>query len=59
MKNAKAIVAAIGTITTSLSAALADEVMNNNEIAGLTSTVVLAVLTVWGVWRVENKETNS
>jgi hypothetical protein len=55
VRNAKAVVAAIGTVVTALSAALADEVLNNNEIGGLVSTVVLAGITVYGVWKVRNE----
>jgi hypothetical protein len=53
--KAKAWTAALGTVVTALSAAFADNVLSNNEIAGVVSTVVLGVLTVYAVYKVPNK----
>jgi len=52
---AKAVVAAVGTAVTALSAAFADNILNDNETAGLVSTIVLAVLTVYGVYKTDNE----
>jgi hypothetical protein len=54
MKKAKAIVAAVGTVCTALTAALADNVLDGSEAGGIASTVVVGALAVWGVWRVPN-----
>jgi hypothetical protein len=54
MKAAKALVAAIGTVLTVLVAALADDLVDASETATIISTVVVAALTVYGVWRVPN-----
>jgi hypothetical protein len=51
-------VAALGTIVVALSAAFADNVFNGNDAAAVTSTVVLAVASVIGVYRVKNKDEN-
>lgn len=51
---AKAYVAAVGSVVTALGAAFADDVLGDNEVAGLVSTVVLAALTVYGVYRTPN-----
>ncbi|WP_116048627.1 hypothetical protein [Amycolatopsis palatopharyngis] len=51
----KATVAAIGTVTTALSAVFADEVLDVDEAGGLVPTLVLAVATIYGVWKVPNR----
>jgi hypothetical protein len=53
-KVAKAVVAAVGTVATALTGALADDVLNLDEGASLASVLVLAVGTVYAVWRVPN-----
>lgn len=55
MKIAKAVIAAVGTVGTALTAALADNVLDGNELGGIVSTVVVAALTVYAVWRVPNQ----
>lgn len=55
MREAKAVVAAIGTIATSLTAILADDVFTLNEGASLAATLVLVVGTVAAVYGVSNK----
>jgi hypothetical protein len=59
MTAAKAWVAALGTIVTALSAAFADDVFNGNDAAAVVSTVVLAIVSVVGVYRVPNAKTNA
>lgn len=54
MKNAKAVVAAVGTVVTALSAAIADDVLGTDEIGTVVAVVVTAALTVYGVWRTPN-----
>lgn len=56
MKIAKAVVAAVGTVVTALTAALADDVLNTNEVGTIISTVVVAALSVYAVWRVPNEQ---
>lgn len=53
----KAWVAAFGTTVTALSAAFADDILSNNEVAGIISTVVLAIFTVIGVYQARNSGT--
>lgn len=53
--KAKAWVAALETVVVALSAAFADDVLGGSETAGLVSTLVVAVLGVWAVYRVPNK----
>lgn len=55
MKAAKAIVAAVGTVVTALTAALADEVLSLDEVGQLVAVVIAAAATIWGVWRVPNR----
>lgn len=57
MKYAKAIMAALGSILTVLTAALADDVLSLDEVGTLASTVITAALTVFAVWRVPNQPT--
>lgn len=56
MKIAKALVAAVGSIVTVLTGALADDVLSVDETGSVVATVVTAVLTVWAVWAVPNRE---
>lgn len=56
MYAAKAVVAAVGTVVTALSAAFADNVLDNSEIGGIISTVVVGILTVVAVYRVPNQD---
>lgn len=56
MYAAKAIVAAVGTVVTVLSAAFADNVLDNSEIGGIISTIVVGILTVVAVYRVPNQD---
>lgn len=55
MKVAKAVASAVGTIATALTAALADDILNTDETGTLVSTIVVAALTVYSVWRVPNR----
>lgn len=57
MTTAKAWVAAVGTVVTSLSAAFADNVFDGNDAAAVVSTVVLGIFSVFAVYRVPNKGT--
>jgi hypothetical protein len=59
MKNAKAIVTAVGTVVTALSAALADDVLNQSEIGGLVVAAMAAAATIYAVWRVPNRPADS
>lgn len=59
MRTAKAWVSAVGTVVTALSAAFADDVLSNNETAGLVSTAVLAALSVYAVYKTPNKDVHS
>lgn len=54
MKIAKAVAAAVGTIVTVLTAALADDVLDISETSALVSAVVTGALTVYAVYRVPN-----
>jgi hypothetical protein len=54
MTAAKAVAAAIGVLITALTAALADEVLDLNEIGQLIAVAVAAVGTVYGVWKTRN-----
>lgn len=54
MRIAKAVTAAVGTLATALSGVLADNVIGLDETASLASTVVLALGTIYAVWRVPN-----
>jgi hypothetical protein len=55
MRTAKAWVAALGTVVTSLSVALGDDIFDGNDAASVTSTVVLAIVSIYAVYRVPNK----
>lgn len=55
MKIAKAVVAAVGTLTTVLTAALADDVLDVSETGSLVSALILGALSVYAVWRVPNR----
>lgn len=59
LKSTKAIVSAIGTVVTALSAALADDVLNQSEIGGLVVTIIAAGATIYAVWRVPNRPADS
>lgn len=54
MRAAKAWVAAIGTIVMALSAVLADDLINANEIGTLVTVGIEAALTVIAVYQVPN-----
>lgn len=54
--KAKAVVAAVGTIVTALTAAFTDDVVDIGEVGELTAVVIAAGLTIYGVWRVPNRE---
>lgn len=56
MKYAKAVVAAVSSVASALTAALADNVLGTDEWGSIASTVVVAVLGVYAVWRVPNAE---
>lgn len=56
MKYAKAVAAAVGTIATAVTAALADDVLSFDEAGTLASVLVVAVLSVWAVYRVPNEQ---
>ena len=56
LNKAKALVAAIGTVFTLGSAALADNAVSLDEVQGVI-TAVLAVATILGVYAVPNKPT--
>jgi len=53
-RNAKAVIAALGTAVTALSAAAADDLIDAGESTNLVSAVVLGALTVYGVWQARN-----
>lgn len=54
---AKAIVAAVGTVVTALTPVVADEVIGLDELGTVVSALVAAAATVYGVWRVPNRDT--
>lgn len=56
MKVAKSIVAAIGSVLAVLAAAFADNVIDVDEMAAVASALVIAVATVYAVYKVPNKE---
>lgn len=56
MRTAKAWVAFVGTVVTSLNAALSDDVFNASDGAQVVSTVVLAIATLYATYRVPNSE---
>lgn len=55
MTAAKAVVAAIGTIVTVLTAALADNVLDASEIGQIAAAAITGALTVAGVWAIPNR----
>lgn len=56
-KPTKAIIASVGTFVTLLSGVFADEVFDTaNELPSVISGLVVLGLTIYGVWRVPNKE---
>lgn len=55
MRIAKAIVTAIGGLATVLSGALADNVLGTGEVGSFAAALAVAVVTVYGVWRVPNR----
>lgn len=55
MRTAKAWVAAVGLVMTSLTAALSDDVFDLNDTSQVLSTVLVAAASVWGVYRVPNR----
>lgn len=54
MEKAKAIVGAIGLVVTALTAILADDVFDINEIGTLVVVLIEAGATIWAIWRVPN-----
>lgn len=56
MKAAKAVVAAVGTVATAVSAMLADNVFDFNEVGTLVTVVLVAGASVWGVYEARNRE---
>lgn len=56
MTVAKAVAAAIGTLITVLTAALADDVLQVSETSGIVAAAVTGVLTVYAVWRTPNRD---
>lgn len=56
MRTAKAWVAAVSSVVTALSAAFADDILSNSEVGGLVSTVVLAALGVYAVYKIPNRD---
>lgn len=54
MDKAKAIVAAIGMVITALTAILADNVLDANEVGTLVTVLIEAAIAVWAVWAVPN-----
>lgn len=56
MYAAKAWVAFIGAITTALTAALSDDVLNISDVEQIVLTAVPAIATLWTTYQVRNKE---
>lgn len=54
---AKTTASAIGTIAVAISAALADDVFNSDD-AGVVTTIVVALLSIYAVWRTPNRVKN-
>lgn len=52
----KAIITAVGGVTTALTATAADEVIGLDELGQLGAAVGVLALTVYGVWRVPNQD---
>lgn len=55
MRYAKAIVAALGSVLTVVTAALADDVFSVDEIGTVVSSAITAALTVLAVFSVPNQ----
>lgn len=55
----KAVVAAVGTVVTALTAALADDVLSVDETGNVIAVVIAAAATIYGVYRVPNKPPTS
>lgn len=55
MTTAKAWIAFVGAITTALTAALSDDLLNVDDVQQVMLTAVPAILTLWGTYRVPNK----
>jgi len=53
---AKAYVTAVSSVVTALSAAFADDVLGDSEVGGLVSTVVVAALGVYAVYKTPNRK---
>jgi hypothetical protein len=53
---AKTLAAAIGTTVTVVTAALADDVLDISETAGIVAAAVTGALTVYAVWRTPNRD---
>lgn len=56
MRTAKAVAAAVGTVVTVLTGALADDVLDMSETGTLVATIVTAALTVYAVYKVPNAD---
>lgn len=52
----KAVVAAVGTVVTALVPVVADNVFDASEVQSVSGALVAAALTVYGVWKAENKD---
>jgi hypothetical protein len=66
MKTAKAVVAAIGATATAVMTAVAtaqvvldDGALDAGEYGTLTTAAITLAVTVWAVWRVPNKDTET
>lgn len=55
-RNAKAVIGAVGTFVTALTAAAADNVIGLDEVPHLVSTLVLGGVTVYSIWKVPNRQ---
>lgn len=55
MRIAKAVAAAVGSVVTVLTAALADDVLSMSETGTVVATCVTAALTVYAVFQVKNR----
>lgn len=53
---AKAVVAAVGALAVALAPVVADDVFNASETAQVVSALVLAVVTVYGVYKKKNAD---
>lgn len=51
----KAVIAAVGTLVTLLTAAVADDVFNVDESVAVGVALVEAAVTVWGVYKARNE----